>query len=935
MKKLFSLLLLAMLTMSAWAATTVNFDLTTGYENADVITTIEKDGITLTFDKGSNNNEPKWFTTGTAVRLYGGSTLNIASDGDNITEVVFTFSGTGYTMNNNGAASVDAGTYTESGTTGTWTGDAQSFTITRGGTSGHARIQTIAVTMGGEVVTIVAAPEFTPANGATFTDTQVISLSCATAGATISYSTNNLTWNTYSEPFTISETTTVYAKATLNGVDSEVVSATFNKVETPSGNVVTFKSSTDQGNGSTERGEWTVEKDGVTMTCSDGTVYTDNYRIYQGATLTFTSTVGNITMIEFDGGDNSRPISNLSTQTGTLSPNGSNGTWMGDAAEIVFTASAQARATEIRVYIEGEAPVVVAVPTFSPAGQEFVESIDVTLSAEEGATIYFNFDNGETWTEYTQAFHLTETTTIYAKAVKDGVESEVVHATYTLKPAATEVESLEITADMAAGVEFTFTGNAGVTAQKGGYLWLRDDTGYGLIFGNTNDGANPVFTPGTILKSGWTAKTKDYNGLMEFENATGLDSIGFNAEYAVPQTITALDDDDMLNAYVKVENVKSFTKGSGKNVTATLADGTMAMYNTFNETVPTTEGDYTVTGAVSTYNGNMQLTIISIEGNFVVAPTLPASCDFEESMTVEITCNDADATIMYSTDGTTWNVYTEALTITETTTVQAKAVKGNVESEVVSATYTKIDPATMVTYTLVTDVNELADGDKIILVGFCNTEGDDFGKAYAMAGYRGDHYSNFATVEVTVEDNTVTTGLANVITLEANGDFWNFKAEEGYLYAAGNETKNKKNHMRVEDEPDETGNANAVIYMDTDSMSIIFQGDNTRNHLRFNYNSGSPLFSCYAQGSPVQTPAYIFKAQTQEPPVEVKRGDVNKDGDVTISDVTALIDALLSGSLDEADDFSPANADANLDESISIGDVTAIIDYLLSHVWPE
>ena len=65
------------------------------------------------------------------------------------------------------------------------------------------------------------------------------------------------------------------------------------------------------------------------------------------------------------------------------------------------------------------------------------------------------------------------------------------------------------------------------------------------------------------------------------------------------------------------------------------------------------------------------------------------------------------------------------------------------------------------------------------------------------------------------------------------------------------------------------------------------------------------------------------------------RGDVNKDGDVTISDVTALIDALLSGNLDEAEDFSPDNADANLDDSISIGDVTTIIDYLLSHNWPE
>ena len=64
------------------------------------------------------------------------------------------------------------------------------------------------------------------------------------------------------------------------------------------------------------------------------------------------------------------------------------------------------------------------------------------------------------------------------------------------------------------------------------------------------------------------------------------------------------------------------------------------------------------------------------------------------------------------------------------------------------------------------------------------------------------------------------------------------------------------------------------------------------------------------------------------------RGDVNKDENVSIGDVTALIDHLLSNDFVESDEFSPENADANLDELISIGDVTAIIDYLLSHEWP-
>ena len=58
------------------------------------------------------------------------------------------------------------------------------------------------------------------------------------------------------------------------------------------------------------------------------------------------------------------------------------------------------------------------------------------------------------------------------------------------------------------------------------------------------------------------------------------------------------------------------------------------------------------------------------------------------------------------------------------------------------------------------------------------------------------------------------------------------------------------------------------------------------------------------------------------------RGDVNGDGNVTISDVTALIDLLLGGGTIN----NPA-ADCNNDTNVTISDVTALIDYLLSGNW--
>ena len=56
-------------------------------------------------------------------------------------------------------------------------------------------------------------------------------------------------------------------------------------------------------------------------------------------------------------------------------------------------------------------------------------------------------------------------------------------------------------------------------------------------------------------------------------------------------------------------------------------------------------------------------------------------------------------------------------------------------------------------------------------------------------------------------------------------------------------------------------------------------------------------------------------------------GDVNGDNSLSIGDVTALIDILLSG------ETAPQAADCNGDSNVSISDVTALIDYLLNGSW--
>ena len=74
--------------------------------------------------------------------------------------------------------------------------------------------------------------------------------------------------------------------------------------------------------------------------------------------------------------------------------------------------------------------VAVKAPTINVAS-EFVGSTTATITCEtEGAAIYYSYDNS-TWMEYTTALNIIETTTIYAKAIKDEDESTVVSKTTT------------------------------------------------------------------------------------------------------------------------------------------------------------------------------------------------------------------------------------------------------------------------------------------------------------------------------------------------------------------------------------------------------------------------------------------------------------------------------------------------------------------------
>ena len=197
----------------------------TGISSGVAVESLKFGNVTATFDKGSNSNATKYYSSGTAFRAYGGNTITFTGDaGVTINSVVFTF-GTGDGSNE---ITVDCGTYSN----GTWVGASNNVVFTIGGSSGNRRLAKITVTYSiEEGVVVIATPSI--AGEETFVGSTTVEITNnAEEGTTLYYSTNGVDYVAYNGALNITETTTVYAYAQdAQDNKSSVASATFTKLE--------------------------------------------------------------------------------------------------------------------------------------------------------------------------------------------------------------------------------------------------------------------------------------------------------------------------------------------------------------------------------------------------------------------------------------------------------------------------------------------------------------------------------------------------------------------------------------------------------------------------------------------------------------------------------------------------------------------------------
>ena len=278
---------------------------------------------------------------------------------------------------------------------------------------------------------------------------------------------------------------------------------------------------------------------------------------------------------------------------------------------------------------------------------------------------------------------------------------------------------------------------------------------------------------------------------------------------------------------------------------------------------------------------------------------------YTTAQTVTISCATSGATIYYTTDGTPPSAsstkYNAAITISETTTLKAIAIKDGTSSSVATATYTiktgggdEPTPSGNGSFTKVTSASQLVAGYEYVFVAETSNK---VMNSTAKSTY-------FEGSDVEISNNTIAYDESMlVLKLGGSSGAWTFQNGSNYLVS----TSAKKVSLSA---------SSAAWTISTDFTAT----PKTSSYGTLQYNAASPRFTTYTS---TQEKAVLY----YRIPKTTLLGDVNNDGKVTIADVTALVNILLGK---DASGYDRDAADVNEDKDVTIADVVALVKMILT-----
>lgn len=395
----------------------------------------------------------------------------------------------------------------------------------------------------------------------------------------------------------------------------------------------------------------------------------------------------------------------------------------------------------------GSQTQTVDAPTFSPAAGAVTVGTQVSIIQDDAALILYTTDETEPSYEnnvgeiYTAPITINTATTIKAIAVdEDGTESTVATAIYTIaNPIVNFGSHNNVTLGMWDEDLNDLSSGDGVAAGKTVYVTATPDFGYNLgtisvVDANNNtltlteNSGNWSFTmpnsnvtinvtsvvdPSIITIwsedfSSYSANDVPSGGTYKYSCVDGGSATKIYNEYlaggAKPELLVGKNT-GTFTAVIPLNNATGNLtltyKTNAKELSVSTTTANIEGGGSFS-----TSGEHTVTFTgvttsmttitivfAATSGENVRLDDIELRGSAqavtVEAPTFSInSGTYYTAQTVGLSCATEGATIYYSTDDTSWTEYTQALNISNTTTLYAKAVKGSDESTHSSITIT-------------------------------------------------------------------------------------------------------------------------------------------------------------------------------------------------------------------------------------------------------
>ena len=859
MNRIFTLIAMCVFAIGAAFAEETTIDFVSLYGDAEVkpATPVTSGPFSFSFEKGNSLNAPAFFVSKSAsnpakeMRLYGGDKKG-KFDGNTMTvtstaamkKIVFS-EGSKFTYvevkASEGTVEYDAKTYAL-----TWTGDASTVTFTvlcNASTSSQWRFKKATITTGAAGEVVVSKPTFSHEAG-TYYSPFNLELKTGTTGAAIYYTLDGTDPTTASEkyvvPIAIKGNTTVKAIAALNGKVSEIATAEYvlgTAVEV--NNIAAYK---------------TVADETQVKFASPVTVLAQNgNNIYVKDLTGYTLFYGN-TGVTLKNGDEI-----------LAGFNGKKTTYKGEAELVVNTYS--------NFHKGANNPVAAEAIQVSDIAKDMFGHFVVIKGATTSFLNKTITDNSGTagcqsgmggFSAKNDSVNVDVYGIVGAWADKaTGNISYVMLPTVIRKAGETGGEGVTIAEyqNLANDAEATFRNPVTVLAQGGANLWVKDNTGYMLVYGSVGKS----YEQGDVIPAGFSGTKVTYNGEPELKNPKGFKAAS-GKETVIPEEL-ALTADNISHAnfghYVLV-------KGATINTTArTITDATGNTVPYFNNMAAQLPKDltkkynvYAIVG--SHYNGTTKKVDYQL---------LPVNVTFEDGTALPVD-PVADINALYAL---------------------STGVKGMISAELSvvyqNGSYMWVKDAN--TYGLVYGylTNKFVNGDKI--------------KNLVAHWVTYDGYKEI----IPVDESAVKSGEgAPVEAQEVALEDVSLDMMHQYITVPG------------------------VALTATETAGTYTGNDGTVDLQVFNKFANDVKIPENLAGKKFRITGFVakYKTQLQFIPVEVKDeaagtlGDINADGEINVSDVTALINKILGTS-----DYSNEVCDINGDGEINVSDVTALINMIL------